>query len=420
MTRLIVDPLTRVEGHGRVELLLKEGRLDKVQVRLLESPRLFEALAVGRSYDEVPDLICRICAICSAVHKLTSLRALEQAMGVAVPPLAAVLRELLLLGGHVQSHALHLFCLVLPDLRGTPDVIALLRRKEPLAVAGLELKAFGNRIQEVVGGRVIHPVNPVFGGVVFRPHRDAIAGLAAEALRWQGDWPGLATAYLAAGDYPAAAPLLGNAIAVGDGESFGLAGERIWHAEVDPVAVTDYARLLGERARTDSHAKDAAGAAGPFLAGALARLRLAAQRGVTVGPLAQGRGIHDNNAAQLTEVGWALERIGQLLEILAKAPADEPLRAPRRAVQGGRGTAAMEAPRGLLVHHYVVDEWGTVVAADVVTPTAINQRVMAAQIMADLAGVGDQEQLKSDTERIVRAYDPCISCAVHLLPAAGR
>ncbi|NOR50053.1 MAG: hypothetical protein GQ530_03335 [Desulfuromonadales bacterium] len=72
MTMLIIDPLTRVEGHGRIELLLKDGRLQDVTVRLMESPRLFEKLVVGRRYDEVPDLICRICAICSAVHKLAS------------------------------------------------------------------------------------------------------------------------------------------------------------------------------------------------------------------------------------------------------------------------------------------------------------------------------------------------------------
>ena len=79
MNKIIIDPLTRVEGHGRIELILKDGRLDDVRVRMLESPRLFEKIVVGRKYDEVADLVCRICAICSAVHKLTSLEALEQA-----------------------------------------------------------------------------------------------------------------------------------------------------------------------------------------------------------------------------------------------------------------------------------------------------------------------------------------------------
>lgn len=419
MARLIIDPLTRVEGHGRVELLLRDGRLEDVKVRLLESPRLFEALVVGRRYDEVPDLICRICAICSAVHKLTSLQALENAMGVTVPPLAGVLRELLLLGGHIQSHVLHLFCLILPDLRGTPDVVTLLGQKDPLALAGIELKAYGNRIQEVAGGRVIHPVNPVFGGVAYYPGQGDLAGLAEATHCWQRDWPDLSAQFLQASNYPAASPVLGNPVATGSADGFSLAGEVLWHGETAIVPVTDYARLLDERTRPDSHAKDAAGASGPFLSGALARARLAARKGLAAGVPEEGQGVHANNAAQVREIGWALQRVAKLLDALLAADRAEPLQAAHASPRGGTGTAAMEAPRGLLVHHYVIDEWGTVVAADIVTPTAINQCVMAAQVMADLADEQDTAHLRMVTERIIRAYDPCISCAVHLVPLAG-
>jgi sulfhydrogenase subunit alpha len=419
MTRLIVDPLTRVEDHGRVELLLRDGRLDSVQVRLLESPRLFESLVVGRSYDEVPDLVCRICAICSAVHKVASLQALENAMGVVIPPLAGLLRELLVLGGHIQSHALHLFCLVLPDLCGTQDILALLKRKDPLAMAGVELKAFGNRVQQLVGGRVIHPISPVFGGMAYRPGGEMLDGLAEQLARWQRDWPALADGFLHAGSYPQAAPVLGRAIATGRSESFALDGDHLWLEDLGAVPADEYARLLGESSRPDSFAKDAAGELGPFLTGALARARLAARRGVPAGTASGGGGIHDNNTAQLWEIDWALQRLGQLLDALRTTAADEPLRSPSNSPRGGSGTAVMEAPRGLLVHHYVVDEWGTVVAADIVTPTSINQRIMAGQVMADLAEATDHAFLKETTERIIRGYDPCISCAVHLL-TVGR
>ena len=127
-------------------------------------------------------------------------------------------------------------------------------------------------------------------------------------------------------------------------------------------------------------------------------------------------GIHGNNLAQINEIGWALNRTSHLLGLLLGADRSESLRADKEIkTRGGTGTAVMEAPRGLLVHHYVLDEWGTIVAADVVTPTAINQRVMAAQIMADLADVEDHTLLRDGAERITRAYDPCISCAVHLI-----
>ena len=416
MTRLVVDPLTRVEGHGRVELLLKDGHLHDVKVRLLESPRLFESLVVGRRYEEVPDLICRICAICSAAHKLTSLQALEKLMAIRIPTIATVLRELLLLGGHLQSHALHLFCLILPDLCGTPDLLVLLQRKEPLAEAGIKLKAFGNRIQEIAGGRVVHPVNPVFGGVAYNPDKHLIDSLSEEIRHWQACWPDLCHQFLKLGNYPEARPVIGNALATGLQEAFALSGEALCYGE-EQVDSSGYTKLLGERSRADSHAKDSNGAAGPFLTGALARATLAAGRNLRFDMPAETFGIHGNNFAQASEIGWTLLRIGQLLETLRQADRSEPLRATLKQANGGVGTAATEAPRGLLIHHYVVDEWGKVVAADIVTPTAINQRVMAAQIMADLANEKDHEQLCNVAERIVRAYDPCISCAVHLVSA---
>ena len=415
MTRLIIDPLTRVEGHGRIELLIKDGRLEDVKVRLLESPRLFETLVVGRRYDEVPDLICRICAICSAVHKLVSLQALENSMAVTVPPVAIALRELLLLGGHIQSHALHLFCLVLPDLCGTPDVLELMRNKNPLAQDGLGLKAFGNRIQEVVGGRVIHPINPIFGGVAFCPSQTELENLMEEVIRWQRDWLDIEADFTQIANYPAARPVLGTPLAVEMMKEFSLAGERLCPGNDASLPVADYAQLLKERAVSHSYAKDATGPQGPFVTGALARLRQASCQGLEVNLPSTDAGIHGNNQAQLREVGWALQRVGSLLELLLQADSREPLHTTMKSPCGGTGTVAIEAPRGLLIHHYVVDEWGTVVAADIVTPTAINQRVMADQLMVDLADERDHDRLRDIAGRIVRAYDPCISCAVHLL-----
>lgn len=412
MTKLTVSPLTRLEGHGSVDLELHEGRLREVRVRLVESPRLFEALVVGRRFDEVPDLICRICAICSAVHKLTSLAALEKALNIRVPQAARLIRELLLLGGHIQSHALHLFCLVLPDFYGAVSVLELLREKNPLAAAGLELKAFGNRLQEVMGGRVIHPVNPVFGGVRHRPEQAVLESLAGEAESWRQKWTRLVEDFTAIESYPFAAPLVGMPLAVRQDTEPTLAGETLALGN-DRHAVSDYSGLLAEQTVDYSHARLSCGPQGPFVTGALARQLLRGSTGRRV--TAASGGIHDNNAAQLREIGWAVERVSKLLEHLMAAGSAEPLFTEFAKPEGGVGTAAMEAPRGLLIHHYVVDEWGQVVAADVVTPTAINQSAMAAQIMADLADETDPQLTRQTAERIVRSYDPCISCAVHLL-----
>lgn len=415
MTRLTISPLTRVEGHGRVDLILRDGQLHDVEVRLIESPRLFEALLVGRRFDEVPDLICRICAICSAVHKLTALAAIEQALGIEVPRPARLLRELLLLGGHIQSHALHLFCLILPDFHRVASLLELLRAGQPLARAGLDLKAFGNQLQEITGGRVIHPVIPVVGGMLHRPTVQQLHSLRVEAAAWRDRWPSLMADFLAQSHYPPATPVVGIPLAVQPEEYFSLVGKQLAVGHGMTEETPAYAALLAEEVVGYSHAKMAAGPRGPFLTGALARLQLASAVCSDVPAPGSAAGIHDNNAAQLWEISWALKRTVALLDELLDVKPGAPLCAQPAQVRAGIGTAACEAPRGLLVHHFVVDEWGQVVAADIVTPTAINQRVIGLQILADLAGETDPEIMKATAERVVRSYDPCISCAVHLL-----
>ncbi len=413
MKVLTLEPLTRVEGHGRVDLILQHGELHDVRVSLNEPLRLFEGLLLGRSFAEVPALVCRICSICTAVHRVASARALEQALGVTVPPAAEVVRELLVLGGHLASHALHLFCLVLPDLAGTPDILTLARDGHPLAVAGLELKRLGNRIQEVAGGRIIHPINVEVGGILYRPSPQATAELAGSLARWQETLPGLLDSFLDPGSYPSAAPAVGTRLAVaGDGKLV-LGGDFLSLSDGRRIPVSDYRELLGERVVSHSQAKQSGSRQQVWLTGALARHELAGRDSVRLPP-----GIYGNNGAQARELSLTLARCSSLLEELGRFPGDAPLLVPVKP-DGGMGTAAMEAPRGLLIHHYVLDEFGRVAIADIVTPTAVNQVAMELQLLEDLRGVIDEEELRRRAAWIIRAFDPCISCAVHIIKGPG-
>lgn len=410
MRTFAVEPLTRVEGHGRVELGVQAGRLRRVRVDLFEAPRLFEGLVLGRSFAEVPALVCRICAICSGVHRIAAASALEQALGVIIPPLAAKVRELLLLGGHIESHALHLFLLILPDLRGSDSILPLLQAGDDCALAGLELKRLGNRIQELAGGRAIHPVTVEVGGVVARPSSGALQHLLAELQPWSQRLDAALESFRSEQGYPPATPALGLPLSVQTPVGFGLQGEFLCLGDGRRWRGGDYAALLQERPLAHSNAKSVAG--GLFLTGALARRHNQARREGRQPP-ASDAGIHGNNVAQAGELHWALTRSLALIEELLAAPEDEPLQVVPQAA-AGVGTCTIEAPRGLLVHHYLLDDRGRVAAADIVTPTAINQAAMEAQLLADLHGC-DEAHLAERAQRIVRAYDPCISCAVHLL-----
>ncbi|WP_027716793.1 Ni/Fe hydrogenase subunit alpha [Desulfuromonas sp. TF] len=406
MRTVRIEPLTRVEGHGRVELQIRGGRLAGARIAITESPRLFEGLLLGRSLFEVPALICRICAICSAVHRVVSCQALEKALGVTIPPQAARIRELLVLGGHIESHALHLFCLILPDLEGTASILDLLRKGSAVAREGLALKSLGNRIQEAAGGRVIHPINVEVGGVLRRPDEARMYELLADMESWKERLFAVAAPFSDAARFPASPRAVGTRIAVRGDAGFSLMGEDLALSDGRIIPVGEYRELLREYPVPYSNARHSREGETPFLASALSRLELAGD-----GEFAGG--IHGNNAAQAAELSWVLARAGKLIrEILEEREGE--LRVP---VQPGPGigTAAIEAPRGLLIHHYGLDDMGRVAAADIVTPTAINQAAMEAQLLADLEGVVDEAELEASAERIVRAFDPCISCSVHLL-----
>ncbi len=413
MKTVRIDPLTRVEGHGRVELRLDSGRLVAARVAITESPRLFEALLVGRNWFEVPALICRICAICSGVHRVACCQALEKALGVEIPPQAAAIRELLVLGGHIESHALHLFCLVLPDLEGGESILELLRAGSPAARDGLALKALGNRIQELAGGRVIHPVNVEVGGVLQRPDAGQMEKLLEELAGCPESCVALIEPFAESFRYPPSPKAIGTRLAVHSAAGLSLFGEELALSDGRILPGKKYRGLLQERPVAYSHAKHSRAAGGPLLTCALARRELASPEPALLpqpGPLPGG--IHANNAAQAAELVWALARARQLVGQLLEEGGKE-LHVPVRSGPG-IGTAVIEAPRGLLIHHYVLDDMGRVAEADIVTPTAINQAAMEAQLLSDLQDVPETE-LAGRAQRIVRAFDPCISCAVHLL-----
>lgn len=414
MVTLRIAPLTRVEGDGRIELDLDGRQVMAVRVSLNEPTRLFEGLLTGREWHEVPALACRICSICSSVHRVTAATAIEEALGVELPIRARLLRELLLLGGQIESHALHLFALILPDITGVPGLLDLLRQGSQEAERGLAVKRLGNRIQEVVGGRMIHPVTVEVGGMAGSPSRAALEDLLIEVDLWRRGTATLLTIFRQPESYPAArSPRGARLMAVGEGLStFG--GRGLALAGGEQVAAAGYRELLAEAVVGHSQAKQSRGDRGPFLTGPLARSDLRTDGPLIDADLVRAVGVHAGNAVRAVELQQAFSRAHDVIEALLGLEDSAALKGALH-LRGGVGTAAFEAPRGLLIHHYVLDTFGRVAEADIITPTAINQVVMEEQLLSDLQGLEDEEEICLRAERIVRAYDPCISCAVHLL-----
>ncbi|HEY6839424.1 MAG TPA: Ni/Fe hydrogenase subunit alpha [Geobacteraceae bacterium] len=423
MTRTIeLKPLTRVEGHGIVRVYLDGNRVENVELSLCESPRLFEALLVGKSYREVPEIICRICSICSTVHRLTSLAAIEQAFGIEVSPATLLHRELILNGGQIASHALHLFCLVLPDLFGVAGFTELAEVAPDELKLGLRIKGAGNLIQETIGGRTIHPVTLIPGrmGKYASPNalqllHDTLAPLLPKAKEVCAIFAAVRPLS------PPVAPL--SPLALQGKNVPYLFGDILEMAGENSAAVADYRKLIREEYVSHSNAKTCTAAGKVVTVGAQARLsftpglspaasvELAAHR-----ERLASADIRGNNLAQAIELLHAIERSLDVIALLASTPSAP--EEPRDFVpHQGTGTAAMEAPRGTLIHSYGFDSRGICTTADVITPTAINQAAMERDLLALGRGMdgADEAELMHQMEMLVRAYDPCISCAVHLV-----
>ena len=427
MKPVVIEHLARVEGHGGITVELEGNTVGKVHFDVFEGARLLESLVRGKRYDEVAPILSRICSICSAAHSLTSLKATENAFGVQVSPQTDLLRDLLYIGESIESHALHIFLLAVPDYLDFPSAIALAAVKPDAVRLGLRLKKLGNLIQETIGGRAVHPVNVVPGGFGKAPTveglielRDALVEGAKDSEAVldvmvslpPADYCHCDTAYAAL-----LSPNLGNYYA-GDEVMVASNGNR------SALRAADYRKLANEQSVLHSHAKHSSFGGRPFMVGSLARLTVNQQR--LTGKLAAvserlqlrlpATNPMDNNKAQALELVGDIERALLIVEqLLRDGIKDE--RPAEVHVRAGTGTGITEAPRGLLIHSYTYDAEGRITAADVITPTALNAACMELHFRRAVEQSEEREEavLAKRLQMIARAYDPCISCSVHLV-----
>jgi len=415
-----VDALARVEGEGGMHVVIRDGHVQDVQLRIYEPPRFFEALLRGRAYTEPPDITARICGICPVAYQMSACNAIEALCGVTVDGPLADLRRLLYCGEWIESHSLHIYLLHAPDFLGYDGAIELAADHRDLVRRGLELKKIGNQLVELIGGRPIHPVNVKVGGFYRVPSERELAQLAPrleharqlaiDTVRWVAGfdfpdhvWPGELVSLRSPGEYPITGGRLVSTLGLDIGpEEF---EERVVEEHVAHSTAL-HARLV-ER--------------GEYLLGPLARFALNAHE---LSPIAQ-------DVAR--EVGLSPDERNPFRSIVVRAvevlyACDEALtiigryRQPDRPAvdvppRAGVGYGWTEAPRGMLWHRYETDADGTITSARIVPPTSQNQAAMERDLFNFVERhmhLGDHE-LGHRAEQVIRSYDPCISCATHFL-----
>jgi len=416
--RIVLEEMTKVEGHATLALRVSNGRVEQCELRTVEGSRYFEGILLRRRYDEASEIASRICGICSCAHTVGAIQAIENALGVAVSEQTTALRALLMLGERIRSHATHLFFFALPDYVGSPSALEMALEHRSHVEAGLRLMKAGNETIRVLGGRDLHPVSATVGGFLKLPSATEIDALKVRLDRAKA--AAVATAELFnALSYPELHHPAEHFCLYSDEEYAVLSG-RIRSAD-HGFDQKDYDRFLTEYHTPDQTANFVVREGHTYMVGALSRVannidRLSpdARRLAESGPLLEGLdNPFYNNIAQAVEVVHCIDEALRILDELQPRP--EPV--PDIPLREGRGVAAIEVPRGTLWHEYVLDSAGYITRANIITPTAQNLRSMEEDLRILLPTVAhlERERIVAAAEQLIRAYDPCFSCAAHFL-----
>jgi sulfhydrogenase subunit alpha len=420
-----VNHVTRVEGHGNIYVNVRNGTMERCEWNISEAPRFFEAMVVGRQWNELHHITSRICGICSIGHTLASLRATEAAMGIEISEQDLKLRKIALHAENMQSHLLHVGFLVLPDLMGVGSVIPLASSNPKELKTVLRLHRLANEMSDLLCGRTTHPQRLLPGGFSKIPTMKELSGLRE---RLKASVPDLqATAEL----FKSRTSKLPNFvretefIALTKPDEYAFYDGKIGSTDTDAAPASEYLSFTNEYIVPQSTAKRAKHVRDSYMVGALARLNINYN---LLSPLAKKVAemfdlkpvCHNpfmNSIAQLVEVVHCVEDSIRLInELEAAGLQSQPdYNCPEVKVKAGRGVGAVEVPRGILFHDYTYNEKGVCTKANCVIPTNQNHGNIELDMKALVPKIMSKtpKEIELNLEMLVRAYDPCISCSTH-------
>ncbi len=449
--KIIIEPVTRVEGHGKVSILLDEnGQVTRARLHIVEF-RGFERFIQGRPYWEVPVTVQRLCGICPVSHHLAAAKAMDVIVGAdKLTPTAEKMRRLMHYGQIYQSHALHFFHLVSPDLLfgfdadpAIRNIIGVIKKFPELAVQGVMMRKFGQEIIKVTAGKKIHGTGAIPGGInknLSIAERDSLLKDIDQQIEWSrgalkiakdytiehigelSDFGAFDSSHLSLIREDGAMDLYDGGIRMIDSQ-----GNKV----IDHFDYQNYTDIIAEEVKDWSYMKfpfikDQGTENGWYRVGPLSRVNTADFIDTPEAEIARQEfkaltGGKPNNLtmayhwARMIEVLHAAEKIKELLH-------DDDLQGEDLVVKGERrseGVGLIEAPRGTLFHHYKVNEDDQVTMCNLIVSTTSNNVPMnlAVEKVAKkyLSGSEITEGLLNRVEVAIRAYDPCLSCATHAL-----
>jgi sulfhydrogenase subunit alpha len=411
--KINIDYIARVEGEGSVKLEIEGGKLKNLKLNIWEPPRFFEGFLVGRKFDEVPDIVSRICGICPVSHMTTSINALEKAMGFIPSVEIKKIRRIMALSQITASHLVHLYMLALPDYYR----LDMLSGHENEIKRLLRLKEAVNGVTALFGGRALHPVSMVVGGFTKVPSKNEIGKIIKQLEAVKKD--ALDTVKMVSElNYPGLTSDV-EYVGISSKDEYAINEGTIVSSSGLKTEVDDYYSFFEEGEIPYSNAKRTVlKGRSPIMVGAFSRLHIkfamlhpeAKKAAEMIGFNPIEKNPFFNNTAQAIEI---IHGIWECVELLEELTIKDSL--IKVNVREGSGASATEAPRGMLYHQYELNRRGVVEKANIVTPTAYNSLSLEETLKKLVNENIDKpiEELSLLCEMLVRAYDPCFSCSVH-------
>lgn len=427
--KIRINHLAKMEGHLDFVGDILQGDVASAKIKTTEGVRLIESILVGRKFSDVPIITARICGICPVVHSLNTIKTIEDAFNIKPSEQTVKLRKLMELSQIIHSHALHLYFLSMPDFYGVRDDLDFIKKNPTEASAAIKCREFALNILDTVAGRAIHPIACEVGGFKVLPSKNQLSQLLQG---WEEAMASALRLVVFAAKLPIpkfyremefAALSRSDEYAVYDG------AVRFLHGKI--VKAKDYGKVISEYQLLGLAAKRANFKGQSFMVGALARLNLShsemsAEAKKIIADLKLEFPIYNtfyNVLAQAIEIVHATEIAGNILQDLAETLKPEPSLAKElNLIAGGNprgktttGYSVMEAPRGILYDMLEIDRDGIIKKADIITPTVqfLNNIEEDLKVyLPNLRNLRPQDR-EQKIKTLIRAYDPCISCATH-------
>lgn len=417
-----IDHIAKIEGHAGFAADIVDGDIANARMTVLEGARLLEGILRDRHYYEVSQISARICGVCPVVHTLTSLKALENAMNINISQDTAFLRRLLMLGQLINSHALHIFFFSLADFFEIENNLDLIAKEPQKTKQAVLIRDFGNEIIEIIGGRSIHPLTPCVSGFTKWPRNGSIKKIKEKAEGILPNAVALAE-FFAQLEYPDFSRET-DFISLTEKKEYAIYDGEILTREQQPEPAAKFMPRIIEQQIEEDGVKRSTFNENPYMVGAIARIN---NNFKNLNPKSKKiwkktkikipcQNPFHNILAQAIEIVHCLEEI---IRLVGKNPLNfkQETNSPKIIIKSGKGTSAIEAPRGTLFYFYEVGDSGLIRNCNIITPTAQNLACLEKDLEIWLPQLHKQglneKKIKHKIKMLIRAYDPCLTCATH-------